>query len=90
VEFEDKVTHSHHSKTQYYVMLYQVLWPRSTKLHTVHQFGIINQEVCETIQSNSLESQVITKLSTPQTKDSYMKKSSHNHIKTDVCTTFAL
>jgi len=60
-EFEDKVTHSHNSSTQYYLMLYHVLWPCSTKLHTVHQCRIINREVYETIQSIGLESQVIIK-----------------------------
>lgn len=36
-----------------------MLWPPNTKLHTVHQCGIINQEVYETTQSIGLESQVI-------------------------------
>jgi len=76
-KFEDKVTHSHNSRTQYYLMLYHVLWPCSTKLHTAHQYGIINQEVHETIQSTGLESQVIIKPNyTPNKSQLHEKKMS--------------
>jgi hypothetical protein len=67
-----------------------MLWPSNTKLHTVHQCRIINQEVYETIQSIDLESQIIINTEYTPNESQLHEKIKSQPQKTDICIKLAL